>query len=144
MKQLIRRCVAGIALSVGLLAIAPTITHADDVADATVTAADGASLVVTAPVLSIVTGLLLPFVIALITKAATSSTVKAVVGIVVAAIAATIQRATQADGHAVFTAALLLDIGLVYGPQLLTYLGLWSKLGQGGINAKLLPNTGIV
>lgn len=142
--KLFKRFLIGAAAAISFTVVTAPIVHADSAADATVTAADGASLVVTAPVLSIVTGLLLPFVIAVITKAATSSTVKAIVGIVVAAIAATVARATQADGHAVFTAALLLDIGLVYGPQLLTYLGLWSKVGSGGINAKLLPNTGIV
>lgn len=103
----------------------------------------GASLQITQPVWLILTGLFLPIVVGLITKAGGSTAVKAVVGIVVAAIDALILRMTQFDGSAVFNSDYLLDVVMVYVPQLAAYLGFWRNMGAGGINAKLAPNTGI-
>lgn len=89
---------------------------------------------------TIITGLILPFVVALIIKAGASATMKGVVAIVAAAIAAIVERATLADGSAVFSTGLLLDVGLVYVPQLMTYLGLWQHVG---LNSKVAPNIGL-
>lgn len=97
-------------------------------------------LSITPPAWTIVTGLLMPLVIALVMKASASPLFKGVVGIVAAALAAIVERATLADGHHVISAGLALDVLMVYGPQLLSYLGLWS---HANINAKIAPTKGL-
>lgn len=97
-------------------------------------------LVLSPLIVKVITGLLLPFVIGLVTKLAASSATKAMIGIVVAAVAATVERAITVDGSAVFDRALLIDAATLYGVQLLSYLGLWGHLN---LNAKLAPRFGI-
>lgn len=97
-------------------------------------------LSITPPVWTIVTGLLMPLVIALVMKASASKTFKGVVGIIAAAAAAIVERATLADGHHVISAGLALDVLMVYGPQLLSYLGLWQHVD---INQKIAPTKGL-
>jgi hypothetical protein len=89
---------------------------------------------------TLVTGLILPFVLAVFVKAGRSAKFKGVAAIVTAAIAAIVERATLADGSGVFTSGQLLDGLYVYGPALLTYLGLWSHFK---INERILPTFGI-
>lgn len=98
------------------------------------------NITLTPVVWTIVTGLIMPFVVALVMKASASAVFKGVMGIVLAALAAIIERATLANGSAVFTAGLLLDVGLVYIPQLATYLGVWQHVG---INQKVAPSVGL-
>lgn len=98
------------------------------------------ALVITPIAWTVITGLIMPFVMALVTKYWASSALKGAVGIVLAAVAAIIERATLADGSAVFTSGLLLDVLLVYVPQLGTYIGFWQHVN---INAKIAPNVGI-
>lgn len=143
MKTLIRRIVAALAMTGAVLALAPTAIASANGGTDPIAVATGSHLTVTAPVLSIVTGLVMPIVLAVFTKLATSSFRKGIIGIVAAFLAALIERAMLADGSAVFTQALLLDVGLIYGPQLLTYLGLWQKFGTDGLNAKLALRKGV-
>lgn len=100
----------------------------------------GSQFVIASPVWLIITGVLLPFVVGLITKASSDDRFQAIVGIVVAAVGALVVRATTVDGGAVIDSALVLDIFLVYAPQLLTYLGVYKKFE---INQKLAPNSGL-
>lgn len=108
--------------------ITPIVSHGD------------ALLVLTPVVVTIITGLIMPFVIALVTRLSASSVTKGVIGIVLAFVAALVERAMLADGSAVFSSGLLLDTGLVYVPQLATYIGVWRHVN---INAKIAPNVGI-
>lgn len=135
-----KRWLSAAVLTLAVWIVAPTpAIFADAVAPLT-TAGQSHTLVLTPVQWTIITGLIMPFVLALITKASSSSVFKGVMGILVAALAAVIERATLADGSAVFTSGLLLDIGLVYGPQLMTYLGLWSKVD---LNGKIAPKLGL-
>lgn len=97
--------------------------------------------IVLAPyMVTIITGLLLPFLLALITKLDADSKIKAVLGVGMAGVGALVARAITLDGSAVFTWPLLLDVGMVYIPQALSYVALYSKFD---INAKMAPQFGI-
>lgn len=140
---LVRATLVAIGLAVlALVLLAPAgSVFADGPNDAeAIAVADNAGFIITPVLVTIITGLLLPFLVAAVTKASSSSTFKAVVGIILAALSAMIARATQTDGSAVFSQGLAIDILLVYGPQLLTYLGLWSKVD---INGKIAPSKGL-
>lgn len=129
-----------VALVLAVVALGATMPAVASAATSGVTVAGTGRLVITPVAWTIITGLALPFVIAIITKASASATLKAVVGIVVAAVAAVVERAQLADGSAVITTGLLLDVGLIYVPQLLSYLGLWSHVG---LNEKVVPKFGL-
>jgi len=137
--KLSRLIAALVAALFAVLAIPAMAFAADPVAPVGV-AGTSHQLSITPPVWTIVTGLLMPLVIALVMKASASPLFKGVVGIVAAALAAIVERATLADGHHVISAGLALDVLMVYGPQLLSYLGLWS---HANINAKIAPNVGL-
>lgn len=108
--------------------IVPLVAHGDH------------TLILTPVVVTIVTGLIMPFVVALVTKLSASPTTKGVIGVVLAFVAAVVERATLADGSALVSAGLLLDAGMVYIPQIVTYLGVWQHFN---INAKVLPEAGL-
>lgn len=120
------------------LGLSTATTFADAVAP--VAQASNHAVVLTPMAWTVITGLILPFVIALITKVSSSPAFKGFMGILVAAIAAIIERAVLADGSAVISTGLLLDVGLVYIPQLLTYLGLWQHVD---LNGKMAPTKGL-
>lgn len=119
----------------------PAVAMADGPLDAVpIGVADNHTLILTPTNWTIITGLILPFVIGIITKYAASKQIKSVVGIVLAAVAAIVERATLTDGSAVFSSGLFLDVGLIYVPSLATYWGLWRSFD---INKNLAPNVGI-
>lgn len=93
-----------------------------------------------ATAVALVLGLILPFVVGLVTKVNASKAVKATVGIIVAGIGATIQHAVKDDGTAFISSQMLLNFAIVYGTQVLSYHGLWSNYS---INEKVAPNKGI-
>lgn len=105
-----------------------------------ISVADGHSVVLTPIVVTIVTGLLLPFLVAAITKSNATSFLKGIVGVVLAFIAAVLERAMLTDGSALISGGLLVDVGAVYIPQLATYIGIWQHKG---LNTKILPDFGI-
>lgn len=141
MKQLRRFLVAVTVAITAFGAIGIGAAFADGPNDqAPVTVADGHKFVLTPLVVTIITGLLLPFLIALITKANASSLLKGLVGIVLAFVAAVLERAMLTDGSAIISGGLLVDVGAVYIPQLATYIGVWQ---HAGLNNKLAPNLGI-
>lgn len=134
----LRLLFVGAIVALGVTAV-PAVAFADEVAPV-VTEDVGSNFVIASPVWSIIVGVLLPFVVGLITKASASDRFQAVVGIVVAAVGAIVVRATTVDGAGVLDKALFLDVFLVYGPQLLMYLGVYKKFE---INSKLAPNSGL-
>lgn len=144
MKNPIRRLfVVVLALLGGLLLMQNTAFAQDDVAPVAVEEA-GSQFVISPIYWSIIAGLVLPFVIALLTKYNGNPTVKGIFGILAAAVSAIGIRAANDIGGGVLDQALLLDIFLVYGTQLLTYLGLWKNLdNKQGIGAKTMPEFGI-
>lgn len=141
MNQFRLAVAAFFAALVGMFVFSTTIAFADTGPVAPV-AVQGTSHAVTLTPMAwtIITGLILPFVIALIMKASASSAFKAVVGIVAAAVAAIVERATIADGSAIITTGLLVDVLMVYAPQVLTYVGLWQHVN---LNGKIAPTKGL-
>lgn len=133
-----RLIVAGAVLAfvAGVPAVALAVDEAAPIAVEDV----GSKFLIASPVWSIIVGVLLPFVVGLITKASANDRFQAIVGIVVAAVGAIVVRATTVDGAAVLDQALVLDVFMVYAPQLLMYLGVYKKFD---INAKLAPNSGL-
>lgn len=141
MTPSLRHLLAVVVAFCTTIALLPSIVFADTGPVAPVAVSGTShSLTLTPVAWTIITGLITPFLIALLTKYAASSTLKGVVGIVTAAVAGIVERATLADGSALFTTGLLVDMLLIYAPQLLTYLGLWSHIN---INAKIAPSAGI-
>lgn len=89
---------------------------------------------------AVLLGLVLPVVVGFMTKANASDKVKIGVGIIVAGVASTVQNAVVADGSAFISAEMALNFVLVYGSQLLSYLGIWKPVR---LNEKVAPDKGI-
>ncbi len=89
---------------------------------------------------TLLTGTLLPIVVAALTHIGASARYKAVAGLVVAALATLVERVTLVDGSARFTTAIFVDLAAVYGMQLLSYLGFWKNMK---LNDKILPEHGL-
>lgn len=137
-RHALRLLVAAVLAVLAVGAI-PTVAHAGTV-NAPLTVA-GDSITITSPAWKIATGVVLPFLIALVLKASADPRFKAVVGVVVAAVAAIAQRAILLpDGGHLIETGMLLDVALVYAPQLLSYLGVWREFN---INDRLLPHRGM-
>lgn len=137
--NLLKRLLAAIA-AVGLVILVPQTAFAQDV-PAPVTVDDAGSVYLLSPTwVKIITGLLLPLLLALLTKVTLNPVIKGALGIVLAAATALLIRWTTLDGSLVFDQAALEDIFMVYGVQLLTYLGLYR---QANLNAKMAPRFGI-
>lgn len=129
----------GVLLCALAFTLAPQVTFAQD-ETAPVAAEDvGSQFVISSPTWTIITGALLPIAIGLITKASANNTFQAIFGIVTAAVGALVIRATTVDGAAVFDQALIVDVALVYIPQIAAYLGVWKNLQ---LNQRLAPNSG--
>jgi hypothetical protein len=152
----LRKTLLALAVAVGALLTFPSIAFgAPDIPDVpegpkdpeAVVVSGGSALEITQPVWLLITGILLPILVGAVTKYAGRDDVKAIVGIVVAAVAALVLRMTQYDGSAIFDPDYLLDVALVYVPQLASYLGFWRNLGTNehgkGINAFLAPEKGL-
>lgn len=92
------------------------------------------------PTVLIITGVLLPLVVGLVTKYSASKVVKGVVNVVVSGIAALIVKGTVDNGDFVLDQALIIDWATVFVISLATYLGVY---GHADINAKLAPSKGI-
>jgi ABC-type thiamin/hydroxymethylpyrimidine transport system permease subunit len=92
------------------------------------------------PTVAIITGVLLPFVVGLVTKYSSSARLKAIVNVVCAGIAAFIVRGTVDNGDFVFDQAWLLEWVGTFLVSIATYLGVY---GHWDINAKLAPTVGL-
>lgn len=142
-RWLLLAVAALVALTICLPALTAFATSAEpggDVVAPIVVVGDPSTVTITPVQWTLITGLVLPFILAIVVKNARSPRAKAVIAIVVAAAAALVERSQLADGSAMISSGALLDCLYVYGPQLLTYLGLWRHFE---INQKLAPNFGI-
>ena len=91
-------------------------------------------------VLSTITGVLLPLLVGLVTKAAAPPKVKAIVNIVASAVAALLLNAANADGYAVVSAQALAAFLQQTVIAVAAYLGIWKPLDT---NAHLMPEIGV-
>ena len=97
-------------------------------------------IVVDETLVKIAVGLLLPALTGLLTKWNASATVKQVVAIVLSAVSAIIIENTVEDGSAVLSSEVLLDAAILYGVQILSYLGLYKPHEA---SARLAPRFGV-
>ena len=90
--------------------------------------------------LAVLTSVIIPLVVGLITKKSANKQVKAITNIVVTAVAALLGNAVNDLGVAVFSAEMITNfiIGLVI--SIASYYGVYENFE---INAKLAPNKGI-
>lgn len=139
LKRMLAACAVlfavGLTLGPAAYAAAP-----DDVAALSVSEA-GSEFVIAPVYWSMLTGLAIPVVIALLTKETLPTKWKAVLGIVAAALSSVVIRATTVDGSGVLDQALFVDTLLVFGPQVLSYVGFWKPVLD--VNAKVAPNFGV-
>lgn len=92
------------------------------------------------PTVLIITGVVMPFIVGLVTRYTASGFLKGIVNLVLSGLAALIVKGTVDNGDFVLDQALLVDWFLVFAPSLLMYLGVY---GQVDINRRLAPTTGI-
>jgi hypothetical protein len=107
--------------------------------------ADPAAFIIAAPVVLMVTGVVIPLVTGLLTKWTLPGWVKGVITIVLNAVAAAIVVATQADGTAVFSVETLFSFawGLIF--SLVAYAKVYKPAGLTSNTpvSKLAPSSGI-
>lgn len=142
MKNLRRVLLVAAAAVIGVLAIQNTAFAQEDV-PTPVTVDDAGSLYLLSPTwVKVITGLLLPILVGLLTKAEMNKVVKGVIGLVLSAASALVIRWTTLDGSLVFDQAALEDIVMIYGVQIATYLGIYR---QGDLNQQsfMLPDKGV-
>lgn len=95
-----------------------------------------AAITVSAVGVSLILGLVLPIVAGFLTRPTAPAGVKVVTGIVVAGVAALVTNAVRDDGSAVLSWDMVVQFGLIYGPQIAAYYGIWRPID---INAKTGP-----
>jgi hypothetical protein len=91
-------------------------------------------------VLATVTGVLLPVLVALVTKVHAPPKVKVVANLVLSAVAALLLNAVNADGYAVVSSAMLATWLQQTAISIAAYLGIYKPLGA---PARLAPNVGL-
>lgn len=89
---------------------------------------------------SLVVGLFLPILYGFFVRPSNPELVKVLGGILVAAAASLILNAVQQDGTAVLSWQQVVDVALVYIPQIAGYLGVWKPLD---INERTGPGVAI-
>jgi hypothetical protein len=91
-------------------------------------------------VVTMLSGLIIPIAVGIVTKSAAAPQVKQVVTIVLAGVAALITSSTLADGSAVFSLETLLLAGFTWLVAIASYLGVYRPLN---LNDHTLPNSGL-
>jgi hypothetical protein len=89
----------------------------------------------------ILTGVLVPLVVKLLTKASANAKVKVIANLAISAIAALVATATVRDGVAVLSQHAVIDIGLTYIAAVASYAGFWKHFEW--INKILFPKAGL-
>ena len=91
----------------------------------------------------VLVALVIPVLVGLATKVSASDRIKAVVMIVLAAVGALVVNATQSDGSAVLSAAMLSDWAITTATAVAAYLGVLKPLTNGALNSRLAPTIGL-
>jgi chromate transport protein ChrA len=93
-------------------------------------------VLISAPVVRVIQGVILPVLLAVLYKAGGSPWVKGLITIIASALTALITNAVLDTGTAVFSQQYILDWFMTWAPTVLMYVGVYSKID---INAKLGP-----
>lgn len=114
---------------------APPPVHADTT--------DTSTLVLAAPLVTIIVSLLIPLVNGLITKTTTNAGVKAIITIVLNAVSALITTGLLADGTAAFSSTTLFTwlVGTII--SIASYVGLWKPMTLTSNQGGRLANVGV-
>lgn len=136
----LRMLLAALAVAFTALLVLPVTAFADE--DAPLVVSDTGTHFIISPIYwTVVVGLLLPVVVAALTKNRASSRTRAVLAILGDAIAAIAIRATTVDGSGLIDQALIIDFAFLFVPTVASYVGFWQPVAQ--VNEKLAPNFGI-
>jgi hypothetical protein len=140
-----------ILLAVGLVAMPvvmlPTMALAqatEPISSDAITAPD--AIIISAPLLMIVVGLIIPFVNGLLTRITVPSQVKWIITLALSTIAGFLATATTSEGIAVFSMTSVYTTLYAFVIAVLTYTGFYKKVGLTSSvpNGKLGANTGIL
>lgn len=128
----------GAALVVAALTLTSGVAYAAG-ADVEVATADN---FVTVPmvVITVLSGLIIPIVHGLITKANANGPVAVIVGLLLSAVAGVIGTATQLDGVAVISWTTIGTAAMAWVAQVAAYRNIFKPLGN---PQKVLPETGL-
>lgn len=109
----------------------PASVFADDVAPPPVTldASDVSTVVLAAPIVSLIVSLVIPVLAGLVTKLTTSSGIKNLVMLGLSLLSAVVTNGILADGSAVFTTQTLYTALITWGIAALTYAKLYQPFG---------------
>lgn len=89
----------------------------------------------------VISSFVIPVITGLLTKESASAKTKALVSSIQAIVAGFVTTATQADGSAVFSQALIQNTVLTIVMQLAVYLGVYKPIVN--LNARTLPDKGL-
>lgn len=89
----------------------------------------------------VISSLVIPVLTGLVTKASASAKLKASVALVLSLVAAAINTATQSNGVAVLSQALIQNTVLTVAVQLAMYLGVYKPVAN--LNEKTAPDKGL-
>lgn len=142
----LRRVAVAAFIFTGVLAV-PSVALAQD--DGTEVVApgivDGGEYIVSPQLWKLITAILIPVVVALLTKVNARPLVKGAIAIVISFIDALVLRAvTLPDGAAMFSQAMIEDVVYIYAIQFLSYFGFY-KLPQVNLAGRsfVAPNAGL-
>lgn len=135
--KLIRKGVALLAIAVGTLAVGG-VAHAS-APPPTLEPGQVSTVVIAAPIVTIIVSLLIPVVNGLLTKASTPSGVKAIGTIILNAVWALFANGVLADGSAVFSSTTLYTALLGCTISIVSYAGVYRPMNvtSSGDNGKL-------
>jgi hypothetical protein len=90
---------------------------------------------------TLITGLVVPLVVALLARASNPAWVKIGLNAAVSAVATSFLSAVQDDGTAVLSQEWFVQAGVIFAASIMAYLGVWNPLAsrQGGINTAMGP-----
>lgn len=129
MRRIVRRTMAACAVVVtALVLVAAPVAAAGEA----VVSRDGSVVTVPQMTWQLLTGVLAPIVVGLVTKAAASTPLKVVVNLVVAAVAGVIGTVTIIDGVAVLSTATVGNALTTLVVSIAMHYGLWKPLGVTG------------
>jgi hypothetical protein len=100
-----------------------------------------ASLTLSPFTVVVISALVIPILTGLLTKLEASAQTKALVTLVLSIVAGAVNTATQADGTALFSQALVQNTVLTLATSVATYLGVYKPVVN--LNARTPPGVGL-
>lgn len=137
MRTILRRALLAFTLGFGALSLTagPAAAAGEIVAPRQDTV-----ITVSAMLVTLISGTVIPLVHGLVTKLSASGPVNVIVGMALSAIAGVLGTATVLDGVAIFSSTTLIQAFLAWLAQVAMYARIWKPIG---VYDKLLPGQGL-